>query len=378
MTRVPSRTVGLDDLHSPFLLAVGHARVRSDHITRNHVKIRRLSAHHIKITYFHLTAPSYILLLGGTCAAKRGPLDMPAASACQNALGKELMALQLGQLDLLMAMYSPDDAVHIDTTSLELFERLKEWCESDADKLPSFSDPSISMLLDLDLSDSPEVQGDEPRSLQLNLTIPLVQEGDSQSDPPPIKSRLQQPSWLSKNEVAAINANLPDEDILSVIEHIKNTVAEKPTRSNTTPSEANGLFDKNAPLVRAWFYFPSISTREKRDDLVKFAPMYGLSGFLMAGKPGILCLEGGSIAIDDFMKFIKTDSWGDIPPQHKKVSERYRETDLDSGRAFTDMQEITETVGERRGERANRSDMKALEAWLVDRGLGAAFGQVFM
>ena len=98
----------------------------------------------------------------------------------------------------------------------------------------------------------------------------------------------------------------------------------------------------------------------------------------MAGKPGILCLEGGSIAIDDFMKFIKTDSWGDIPSQHKKVSERYRQTDADLVRVFDGMEEITETVGERRGERANRSDMKALELWLVERGLGVAFGNVFM
>lgn len=303
---------------------------------------------------------------------------MPAALARQNVLTKELMALQLGQVDLLMAMYSPDDAVDIDPTSLELVEQLRDWCESGTDTPPAFSDLSINILLDLDLSDSAGEQGDQPRSLQLSLYLPLVDERDPQMDPPPVKSRLQKPAWLSKNEVANINSSLPDEDISTVIEYIKDTASAIPMQPTNASTRSNGLFDKNASLVRAWFYFPSISTREKRDDLVKFAPAYGLSGFLMAGKPGILCLEGGSTAIDDFMKFIKTDSWGDIPSQHKKVSERYRETDLDLCRAFSDMQEITETVGERRGERANRSDMKALEAWLVERNLGAAFGHVFM
>lgn len=297
----------------------------------------------------------------------------------QNILPKELMAMQLGQIDLLVAMYAHDDAVHIDPASLSLIETLRSWCDDEKDELmlPKI-DSSLNILLDLDLADSDSVQGDEPRSLQLSLTVPLKAEGTAETDAPAIKARVQQPPWMSKTQVAQLNMSIPDEDVLTVIEHVKEAALEYSAQSDRSCTEANSLFDKDAQLVRAWFYFPSISTRAKRDDLVNFAPTYGLSGFLMAGKPGILCLEGGSTAIDDFMKFIKTDSWGDIPSQHKKVSERYRQTDANLSRVFDGMEEITETVGERRGERANRSDMKALEAWLVERGLGLAFGNVFM
>lgn len=76
------------------------------------------------------------------------------------------------------------------------------------------------------------------------------------------------------------------------------------------------------------------------------------------------------------MKFIKTESWGDIPAHHKKVSERYREKIEE--RVFADMTETTDLVGERRGQRANRGDMKAVEEWLVERGLGEAFAKVLM
>lgn len=75
------------------------------------------------------------------------------------------------------------------------------------------------------------------------------------------------------------------------------------------------------------------------------------------------------------MRFIKTESWGDIPAHHKKVSERYREP---AERVFTDMTEITDTVGERRGQRQNRGDMKAVEEWLDERGLKDVLKKVLM
>ena len=45
-------------------------------------------------------------------------------------------------------------------------------------------------------------------------------------------------------------------------------------------------------------------------------------------------------------------------------------------RGFEGMEEITESLGERSGQRANRGDMQALEAWLQARGLQHAFEQV--
>ncbi|KAI6862903.1 hypothetical protein KC323_g5275 [Hortaea werneckii] len=304
---------------------------------------------------------------------------MTATQGVQHVLPKDMMAMQLGQIDLLTAMYAPDDAISMDNSSVNLVELLRAWCDGDEDDQPTFAESSIGILLTLTLSDDGnQAAAADPRSLKLSLTVPLTYQKPLGMDPPAIKARLQQPQWMTKAQVSQINTDLPDEDVLTVIEHVKEAALEHAVQASHVPSEAQSLFDPQAPIVRAWFYFPSISTRAKRDDLINFAPTYRLTGFLMAGKPGILCLEGGSTAIDDFMKFIKTDSWGDIPSQHKKVSERYRQTDADLVRAFDGMEEITETVGERRGERANRSDMKALEMWLIERGLGDAFSNVFM
>ncbi|RGP77251.1 hypothetical protein FLONG3_4766 [Fusarium longipes] len=298
---------------------------------------------------------------------------MMAEKATQDVLPKDLMELQLGQIDLLMAMYASDDAVYMDSTSTETIEKLRDWCENRDEASPKLTDTSIDLILRLD--DLGE-NGSSAHLLLLTMSVPLTyRRGEPLVDPPSIKTRIQQPDWMSKGDVAKLNSELPDEDILSVIEHIKEAAAQH--LADLEQDQVDNTPVKDTAIVRVWFYFPSISTRAKRDDLVNYAPTYGLTGFLLAGKPGVLCLEGGSTAVDDFMKFIKTESWGDIPAHHKKVSERYREETKDLKRAFEDMQEITDMI-EKRGARGNRGDMKALEAWLVECGLGEAFGKILM
>ncbi|KAJ3537569.1 hypothetical protein NM208_g6258 [Fusarium decemcellulare] len=221
-------------------------------------------------------------------------------------LPKDLMELQLGQIDLLMAMYEPDNAISIDATSSGLLETLRKWCEGDRDRAPKFSDSSISLLLNIDIPDADNGSSDETKLLQLHLSVPLVADV-SATEPPPIKTRIQQPAWMSKGDVARLTAELPEEDILTVIEYVKEAASQH--LEGLRQAEV-AKPNADTSIVRVWFYFPSISTRAKRDDLVNYAPTYGLTGFLLAGKPGILCLEGGSSAIDDFMKFYQDGELG--------------------------------------------------------------------
>ncbi|KAG9253453.1 uncharacterized protein F5Z01DRAFT_674864 [Emericellopsis atlantica] len=295
-------------------------------------------------------------------------------------LPRDLMEVQIGEVDLLKAMYASDEELHMDDASQQLLESLRHWCESDGGKLPELEASAISVLLNLCLDEA-----DEMRDLQLGISVPVVfphDEGqaDDDTEPPKAKVWIRQSTWMSKAEAARLTDEIPNEDILSAIEFAKEAAsqllldrAQQRESSSATPTSTE------ASMVRIWFYFPSISTRVKRDDIVHHAPSYGLTGFLLAGKPGILCLEGGSQAIDDYMKFIKTESWKDIPSQHKKVSERYRQAGIDVTRVFDDMQEITDEFGDtRRGARGNRNDMSVLKAWLDEHGVGDAFEKVFI
>ncbi|KAF4120643.1 Protein of unknown function (DUF1115) [Geosmithia morbida] len=318
-------------------------------------------------------------------------------------LPRELLELQVGQVDLLQAMYASDSAVWMDESSSHLLEALREWCEgADADKAlpPDLSSSrtgtgkAIPLVLTLFLPNRPEC------SLQLDVSVPLVYSGPCPPvEPPRPTIRLRQPGWLSKAETARLTGKIPgsrdggdadddadaDGDLLSAIDRVmseaETLAVEAESHRQAATSQAGPGYAAN-DLSRIWFYFPSISTRAKRDDIVNHAPTYGLTGFLLAGKPGMLCLEGSSRAVYDYMSFIKTESWSDIPPQHKKVSERYRETaapDAPVTRAFDSMTEITDLFEDnRRGVRANRNDMRALETWMTDHGVGHAFEHVFI
>lgn len=284
-------------------------------------------------------------------------------------LSPELLELQLGQIDLLLAMY-PDEVV-VEEHSQAVINQLRQFAE-DAEPQRFTTAPTIPISLQLPIGSI----ATDAKTLRLDLSVPFtIQNGSDYGDLPAVKVRIQQPSWLSKAATAQLTSGVSvEEDLLGTIEQIKEGAAKQLEVASSVETSAETT--ATGPLVRVWFYFPSISTRSKRDDFIKFAPSYSLTGFLYAGKPGLLCVEGESQSIDDYMKFIKTESWGDIPAHHKKVSERYREN-IET-KVFPDMTETTDLVGERRGQRANRGDMKAMEEWLVERGLGEAFTKVLM
>ncbi|GJC89119.1 RWD domain-containing protein 2B [Colletotrichum liriopes] len=309
-----------------------------------------------------------------------------AASPSWHLLPTDLVEHQIGQIDLLTAMYPTEEEVTIEKESEQVLSLLKAHLEDLSSPPPppsSTRPPQATILLTLTVAEQED--SSSPKTLQLDINVPFSHEAETAPEEAPgIKVRIRQPAWLSRAATAQLNARIPEgeEDLFSTIEVVKDAAVEYLEQAKLAEAEplnsggGNGGGD-GEPLVRVWFYFPSISTRSKRDDFIINAPGYNLTGFLYAGKPGLLCLEGGSQKIDDYMKFIKTESWGDIPAHHKKVSERHREKDI-ATRAFADMQEITDSVGERRGQRANRGDMKAVEGWLVERGLGDAFTKVLM
>lgn len=185
-----------------------------------------------------------------------------------------------------------------------------------------------------------------------------------------------------------------------------------PGAIDTQSHQAGGNVALSTLVLRTWHYLPSLSTKLKRADLVSYAQSHvpPLTGFVLAGKPGLVVLEyplpasstsvddnstssananvnanaeqeralahalrTGSSSLDTYWSRIKSRSWADIPSSHKKVSERLREPRAQ--RAFESMQEITraqelggqEAMG---GARGNRNEMGRVEGWLESRGVG--------
>ncbi|GMK59601.1 hypothetical protein CspeluHIS016_0802070 [Cutaneotrichosporon spelunceum] len=135
--------------------------------------------------------------------------------------------------------------------------------------------------------------------------------------------------------------------------------------------------DDDGPLERVWFWFPSLSTREKRRDLVTYAAGYRLHGFVLSGKPALLCVEGGGRAVDRYMADIKSVSWGDIPSFQKKVTERLRIPLAESERRFTAMTDVTALVTHH-GTYNHRGDMSEVKRLCDEWGVGQDFNAVVM
>jgi hypothetical protein len=293
-------------------------------------------------------------------------------------LSREHMEAQLSTIELLTGMFPGPGELEIPSDTLQWINILSDWCaDSQIGDGPAAIPSELLLALNLVIGDDFSTQA---RNILLNISVPTKCADVETLEAPPLRYFLRQPEWLSKAQLHDFSCLIPQNDIFEAIEWIRE---EAPQRLIARPEGINT--DAEVPrdkLVRVWFYFPSLSTREKRDDMVHFAPTYQLTGFVLAGKPGVLCLEGTSSNIDAYMKFIKTHSWGDIPSHQKKVSERYRETLSVDGehssakRVFDRMEEITGMLGDRGGARANRGDMKALEIWLKDKGLGEAFEKV--
>eukprot|EP01113_Clastostelium_recurvatum_P006344 TRINITY_DN12863_c0_g1_i3.p1 TRINITY_DN12863_c0_g1~~TRINITY_DN12863_c0_g1_i3.p1 ORF type:complete len:109 (+),score=13.03 TRINITY_DN12863_c0_g1_i3:32-328(+) len=70
--------------------------------------------------------------------------------------------------------------------------------------------------------------------------------------------------------------------------------------AHTSPAESAGGF------VRVWCYLPSLSSREKRLDLITYAQHYKLTGFITPGKPGIVCVEGAESNVNSYFNDIRS------------------------------------------------------------------------
>jgi hypothetical protein len=278
------------------------------------------------------------------------------------------LEMQLSTVDLLVAMFYKEGEVTqlnpLDT------EKLRAYIDNPA-KAPS----SLPSTLILDMN----VEVDDERSLELQIKIPLYGAfTSSYHDEPPLPLyHLRCPPWLNRKAHEELVQSMPVDDpdgVMVVVEHLKEAAsfilaAQAEVSRQISPKM------QDIQLIRVWLVLTSLSTRSKRDDMVNWAPSYSLTGFVLAGKPGILCLEGTSENIDSYMSEIKTKSWSDVPSHQKKVSEKLREEGEDVKRAFKDMREVTDDIS-KGGYRGNRQEMGEVKKLFEDHGLGGVFGDV--
>ena len=122
-------------------------------------------------------------------------------------------------------------------------------------------------------------------------------------------------------------------------------------------------------FARYWIYSHHIYGKLKRRNIAALAKDNSITGFCLAGKPGVVCMEGVSEDCDYCWQKVKSMNWHRILIRLLEKEEDCK--DIDSTRKFNDFQEISFPTSEK------HNDMGQLLKYLTERKLQHAFKELF-
>ena len=188
----------------------------------------------------------------------------------------DLIAGRLDTILLLQAMYPLP-------TELDLSETTKSFIVN-----PTDLGAPLEMSLRVSLED------DQQHVLELYILLAAIPDQDHG---PGSRAKVmpRQPDWLNRsrfqNLVSVIEQCEDDtsssEYILSSIDTLKEKATDLLRQQEPASDNLNRTTSVPAvveKLERVWFWFPSLLSKEKRRDLVDYAPRFGLAGFILSGK----------------------------------------------------------------------------------------------
>lgn len=318
-------------------------------------------------------------------------------------LPPEDLASTLSAIELLSAMWSGTDELHLtpadEATIRDIAEYLQLPLETLGDARSTALKERVGEEAVLGLKVNPSGEGE---GVWVNVGL-RVRGGRGCRM---WTSGRDAPSWLDREGVEGVNAALNksleapaeggdegEEDtvgrILNAIEEVSEYLLTLPPPSSSSPSHTatdvtSSATSTSTHVHRTWYYLPSLSTPSKRADIVHLATTSTppLTGFLLAGKPGLIVLEyplptatptpaettTAANALFAFWSEIKTTSWSDIPSSHKKISDKL--TEPAAKRAWDGFDDVTDWPETERGsERGRKSDLSKMIRWLDGRGV---------
>ncbi|CAO1619683.1 unnamed protein product [Parajaminaea phylloscopi] len=351
-------------------------------------------------------------------------------------LPPEDLASHAQTCEVIFAMWGGQDELIIDGDNEKAVQNMVKYLSLPLNSLGSpeaahvkESLPSaISFALVLSPLVGSEVASVAARKLVLDVSLPLrrpLDDAASAANKP--RLTLRHADWLSRQQQEELRRQakldstptLSEDDgatlIMDAVEALSEAAALVQAASGDDQEVSAAAGSSTGPdtqtfsslVLRTWNHLPSLSTKEKREDLCSYAQAAqsitaeglfadkSLTGFVLAGKPGLVVLEcplpaepsdpaaraklllSATQTIDAYWSDIKSRSWADIPSGHKKVSETLREEFVQ--RAFTDMAEITGSseIGGKEAMRGGwRNDMSRVEGWLKTKGIGGRLRDV--
>ena len=271
----------------------------------------------------------------------------------------ENLTAQVSELETLQSVYPKEIVITDHGVLADIHDFLKNPTQDFPHRLEysvkiSLSNGTIELLVSLPANypnDKPEIYArnsllNRIQQLQLNEALKSVVENQEPGEPCIYMLIL----WLQDNgEDYLVASNENQEKELTDISKIKE--------------------EKSITFARYWIYSHHIYGKSKRKDIIDLAKENSITGFCLAGKPGIICMEGVFEDCDYCWQKIKSMNWQKILIRLLEKEENH--SGIDTIRKFSDFREISFPTSER------HNDMGQVLKYLKEHEVQYAFKELF-
>ncbi|XP_030033559.2 RWD domain-containing protein 2A [Manduca sexta] len=264
---------------------------------------------------------------------------------------------QLSEFELLNSMYpNPGEIVLTDKNNIQ---NIEEFIENKCEYIPMHLDFTINLCIN-------------DFKLEVCVNLPSCYPDEE----PDIYLRCNQ---LNRQQETCLNSDLAEYIksihvgevcLYSVVTWLQDNIEDYKIQETKLKN-----FDKNNvaktdqdKFVRMWIFSHHIYNKKKREEIVKKAKDYKLSGFCLPGKPGVICIEGEDSSCQQWWRDIKAMSW-------KKIVVRKTESLVifDKEKIFSGFEEIhfKSNINNK------HSNMSEFSKFMQDHGLTSIFYELF-
>jgi len=276
------------------------------------------------------------------------------------------LEVQHSELEMLAAMYP--GAGEMELSNPAVLQDLQDYLDGKAKRPPETVEFSLNIKPD-EFEVALEVMIKLPTDYPSNSLPDVYVRSDS-------LKRTEQ-SRINKDLIVALETeSLPKEPcVLFLVDWVQSHAHEyltpqqtsepAPGISNDASSTCSGMFS------RYWIYSHHIYSKIKRRNMLDMSKEYSLTGFVLPGKPGIICIEGDAKNVNEWWAIVRNWQWKRLS---LRVQQDEKTENIDSHRKFDSFQEIGEVKGTTRDF---HMDMGAFQVYLNEHGFEQLFGELF-
>lgn len=266
----------------------------------------------------------------------------------------QLVNSQLEELELMLAVFPAHGEMEVDLEWQQLAQLYLDGKASPPPTLQYRIRPPIDQI-----------------QLELTVQLPLLYP----IQPPEVFARVTQ---QDRSQQKVLNDDLAEyvssiergqTCIYTVVSWLQDNAHKytSPIEPVTTPV----LAPPDKTYSRFWIYSHHIYSKTKRKDLLSLACEYRVSGFMLSGKPGIICVEGEKDDCEHWWTDVKAMNWKKIAM--KKVEDFPIGSEFE--RKFSNFEEISFHVANRGSD--HHMDMGEFYRYLNDHDCSYVFVDYF-